>query len=79
MAGRTVSVVLFITAMTVIIQAAETECRGPMTKQGDRQSPCKAFMDDLTVLTPDGSCKAWTRCVHGQDCVSNRRRLDFSS
>ena len=51
MAGCTVSVVLFITAMNVIIQAAETECRWVI----------------------------WTRCVHGQDCVSNRRSLDASS
>ena len=62
MAGCTVSVVLFITAMNVIIDAVETECKGPTSTSGVRHPPCRAFMDDITAMTssmtaPDGYCK----------------------
>ncbi len=35
----------------MLVKAAETECRGPLSKSGLRQPPIRAFMDDLTVTT----------------------------
>lgn len=47
----TISVTLFALAMNMLVKAAETECRGPLSKAGVRQPPIRAFMDDLTVTT----------------------------
>lgn len=49
--GCTISVTLFALAMNMMVKAAETECRGPLSKSGVRQPPIRAFMDDLTVTT----------------------------
>lgn len=31
--------------MNMLVKAAETECRGPLSKSGIRQPPIRAFMD----------------------------------
>lgn len=49
--GCTISVTLFALAMNMFVKSAEPECRGPQTQSGTRQSPIRAFMDDLTVTT----------------------------
>ncbi|XP_053183947.1 LOW QUALITY PROTEIN: uncharacterized protein LOC128367182 [Scomber japonicus] len=49
--GCTISVILFALAMNMLVKAAETECRGPLSKSGIRQPPIRAFMDDLSVTT----------------------------
>ncbi|RXN04375.1 reverse transcriptase [Labeo rohita] len=49
--GCTISVTLFALAMNMMVKAAETECRGPLSKSGVRQPPIRAFMDDITVTT----------------------------
>ena len=43
------SAVLF--SLTMLVKAAEVECRGPLSRSGVRQSPIRAYMDDLTVTT----------------------------
>ena len=49
--GCTISATLFALAMSMLVTAAEPECRGPLSKSGVRQPPIRAFMDDLTVTT----------------------------
>ena len=51
MAGCTVSAVLFITAINLIIKGSKQQCRGPRASNRVRLSPCRAFMDDITVMT----------------------------
>ena len=75
MAGCTVSVVLFVIAMNIIITAAESECRGPITDSGVRHSPCKAFMDDITVMTPSVIGTRWV--LGGLEKMTRWARLRF--
>ena len=49
--GCTMSAVLFLLTMNMLVKAAEVECRGPLSRSGVRQSPIRAYMDDLTVTT----------------------------
>ena len=49
--GCTMSAVLFSLTMNMLVKAAEVECRGPLSRSGVRQSPIRAYMDDLTVTT----------------------------
>jgi hypothetical protein len=49
--GCSISVTLFSLAMNILNKSAEPECRGPLSKSGQRQPPIRAFMDDLTVMT----------------------------
>ena len=37
--------------MNMLVKAAEVECRGPLSRSGVRQSPIRAYMDDLIVTT----------------------------
>ena len=59
MTGCTISVILFITAMNLPLEAAKLECRGPKTSDGTRHSACRAFMDDLTVMTSSMQGTRW--------------------
>ena len=52
MAGCTVSVVLFIAAMNLLLMAGEMQCRGLKADDGTRHPACRAFMDNVTVMTP---------------------------
>lgn len=45
--------------MNMVVKAAETECRGPLSKSGTRQPPFRAFMDDLTVTTTSAPGARW--------------------
>ena len=49
--GDTISVILFSSAINLIVKSAEKECKGPVMTSGVRQPPAKAFMDDLTIAT----------------------------
>ncbi|XP_035683116.1 uncharacterized protein LOC118420431 [Branchiostoma floridae] len=49
--GCTISVILFVSAMNLVMKPALTQARGPKTESGIRQPPLKAFMDDITVTT----------------------------
>ena len=49
--GCTMSAVLFSLTMNMLVKAAEVECRGPLSRSGVHQSPIRAYMDDLTVMT----------------------------
>ncbi len=49
--GWIISLTLFARSMNMLVKAAETECRGPLSKSGVRQPPIRALMDDLTVKT----------------------------
>ena len=51
MAGCTISVILFVSAMNIILSEAAKECKGPKTKDGVAHPSCRAFMDDITVMT----------------------------
>ena len=70
--GCTISVVLFIMAMNLIIEAGQRETRGPLSNTNIRQPPSRGFMDDLTITTPSiiqarwiltalGDTVAWAR------------------
>ena len=49
--GCTISVVLFVMGMNLLNKAASAETRGPKTNTGERLTPNRAFVDDLTVTT----------------------------
>ena len=47
--GCTIFAVLFSLTMNMLVKVAEVECRGPLSRSGVRQSPIRAYMDDLTM------------------------------
>ena len=49
--GCTISVILFVMAMNLMIEAGKRETRGPKTKADLRQPPGRGFMDDVTITT----------------------------
>lgn len=57
--GCTISPILFIMGMNLIISAASTKSRGPKTAAGCQQPAIRAFMDDLTVITPTHEQARW--------------------
>lgn len=57
--GCTISPILFIMGMNLIITAASTKSRGPKTAAGCQQPAIRAFMDDLTVITPTHVQARW--------------------
>lgn len=59
MAGCTISVTLFIAAMNLLLTAGATQCRGPKAEDGTRHPACRAFMDDVTVMTPSIQGTQW--------------------
>lgn len=59
MAGCTVSVILFVAAMNILLKEAAKECRGPVADNGTRHPPCRAFMDDVTVMAPKEVGTRW--------------------
>ncbi|XP_077352497.1 uncharacterized protein prkg2l isoform X1 [Festucalex cinctus] len=52
MAGCTISVSLFVAAMNLLLKAGESQCKGPTALDDTRHPACRAFMDDITVMTP---------------------------
>lgn len=73
--GCTVSVILFALAMNMVVKAAETECRGPLSKSGVRQPPIRAFMDDLTVTTTSVPGCRWI--LQGLERLIRWARMSF--
>ena len=59
MTGCTVSVVLFVTAMNLILEAGSKQCRGPRSEDGTQHPVCRAFIDDITVMTQSGPSTRW--------------------
>ena len=59
MAGCTISVVLFVAAMNLLLKAAGMQCRGPKADDDTRHPSCRAFMDDVTVMTPSIQGTRW--------------------
>ena len=57
--GCTISPILFVMGMNLIITAASTKSRGPKTAAGSQQPVIRAFMDDLTVITPTHVQARW--------------------
>lgn len=57
--GCTISPILFTMGMNLIITAASTKSRGPRTAAGSQQPAIRAFMDDLTVITPTHVQARW--------------------
>ncbi len=66
--GCTISVTLFALAMNMLVKAAETECRGPLSKSG-------AFMDDLTVTTTAVPGARWI--LQGLESLMSWARMSF--
>ncbi|XP_061571176.1 uncharacterized protein LOC133424524 [Cololabis saira] len=73
--GCTISVSLFALAMNMVVKAAETECRGPLSKSGTRQPPIRAFMDDLTVTTTSVPGARWI--LQGLEKLISWARMSF--
>ena len=73
--GCTISVILFALAMSMLVKAAETECRGPLSKSGVRQPPICAFMDDLTVTTTSVPGCRWI--LQGLEKLIRWARMSF--
>ena len=61
MAGCTVSVIFFSTAMNLLLEAGGKvlECRGPVAVDGTRHPSCRAVMDDITVWTSSITGTRW--------------------
>ena len=57
--GCTISAILFSLAMSMLVKASESECRGPKSKSGVRQPPIRAYMDDLTITTKSATGSRW--------------------
>ncbi len=58
MTGCTVSIILFVMAMNIILKQAQRECRGPLL-DNVRQPSCRAFVDDITVMTESPVGARW--------------------
>lgn len=56
---RTISVTLFSLAMKMLTKSAEPECRGRLSKSGQRQPSIRAFVEDLIVMTESLSGCWW--------------------
>ena len=57
--GCTISSTLFTLAMNLLIKTAELECKGPVTRSGERQTPIRAYMDDMTITTTSTIGARW--------------------
>ena len=49
--GCTLSVILFSLAMTMLVESAKRETKGPRTESGQQQENARLFMDDITTTT----------------------------
>ena len=75
--GDTISVILFASAINMLVKTAEVECKGPVMKSGIRQPPAKAFMDDLTVATTHAIQTRWL--LSGLESVIKWARMEFNA
>lgn len=51
MAGCTVSVALFVAAMNLLLEVEGMQWKAPVVYYGTRRPACKAFMDDISLMT----------------------------
>ena len=49
--GCTLSVILFVLAMTMLVEEAKRETKGPKTSSGQQQTNTRLFMDDIATAT----------------------------
>ena len=75
MAGCTVSVILFPTAMNLWLETGRKGCRGPVAVDGTRHPSCRAFMDNVTVLTSSIICNQWV--LKALEKMANWGRMQF--
>lgn len=59
MARCTISVVLFVDAMNLLLKVAGMQCRGPKADDDTRHPSCRAFTDDVMVMTPSIQGTRW--------------------
>ena len=76
MAGCTISVVLFVTAMNLILCAGTSQCRGPKSHDGIRHPSCRAFMDDVTAMTQSPQGTRWV--ITALEKMANWARMRFN-
>ena len=77
MAGCTVSVILFVAAMNILLSEASKECKGPLSDNNTRHPTCRAFMDDVTVITPKETGTRWI--LKKLDTLATWGRLTFKA
>lgn len=75
MAGCTISVVLFIAAMNLLLTVGAIQCRGPKADDGTRHPTCRAFMDDVTLMTPSIQGTQWI--LNALEKIATWSRLQF--
>lgn len=75
MAGCMISVTLFIAAMNLLLKAGGMECRGSKADDGIRHPACRAFVDDVTVMTPSIQGTQWI--LNALEKTATWARLQF--
>lgn len=55
----------------MLVKSAEVQCRGPLTKSAIRQPSIRAFMEDLTLTTPN--VPQWLQQPLSRSCSSTSR------
>jgi hypothetical protein len=75
MAGCTISVILFVAAINMLLGEATKECRGPESLDGIQHPSCRAFMDDVTVMTSHEIGMRWV--LRRLDTLATWSRLTF--
>jgi hypothetical protein len=73
--GCTISVVLFASAMNLLVKSAETTSRGPVTATGVRMPPTRAFMDDMTITAKSVTEGRWM--LEDLQKMINWARMEF--
>ena len=75
--GDTISVILFSSAMNVMVKSADKEYKELVMKSGIRQPTAKAFMDDLTIITTQTTQTRWLLAGLGK--LIKRARMKFNA
>ena len=57
--GCTISVILFASAMNLLVKSVEKASRGPLMVTGVQMPPTRAFMDDMTILAKSDTEGRW--------------------
>ena len=74
-AGGTISEIVFTTAMDLPVKSVEKECRGLQMRNGVRQTPTRAFMDDITVAVSSVQGARWILNGLEEACEWSRIRF----
>ena len=75
--GDTLSVILFSSTINVIVRSAEKPCKGPVIKLGIRQSPVKAFIDNLTIANTYSVKTRWL--FKALEEITQKARMKFNA